>query len=179
MRKENVSGTSDFSQIVPPASLPSEIAILPAAPADGAEILAVQRLAYETERILYDDPTLPPLTETLKELLARFATTRFLKAVAGGRIVGSVRAFPSPDGTTCYVGRLVVRPEWRRHGLGAALLCRIEAEFPDAVRFELFTGHKSTDNLRLYERLGYRPFREEQANDRVRLIFLEKVRRKA
>lgn len=155
------------------------IEFLPAAPADGAEILTLQRLAYETERLLYDDPSLPPLVETLEQLLARFATTRFLKAVAGGAITGSVRAFLSPDEATCYIGRLIVHPRWRRRGLGTALLQRIEAEFPNAARFELFTGHKSADNLRLYERLGYRRFREEQANDRVRLVFLEKTGRKA
>jgi len=50
----------------------------------------------------------------------------------------------------------------------------IEARFPSARRYELFTGEKSTGNIRLYERLGYRIFRRERLSERVTLVFMEK-----
>ncbi len=131
------------------------------------------RLAYQSEAAIYDDFTLPPSIETLEELKARFRDRQFLKAVESKRIIGSVRAFL--DGPTCRVERLIVHPDHRLQGIGTALLNQIETMFPTARRFELFTGHKSVSNIRLYERLGYRAFRQEQANEKVSLIFMEKT----
>ena len=149
------------------------IEISPANVEDAAAILALQRLAFQTEAPVYDDFTLPPLTESLKDLEAQFSRKRFLKAVERGQIIGSVRGFL--DAATLHVQRLIVHPDYRRRGVGAALLSRIETAFPAARRFELFTGHKSTGNLRLYERLGYRAFRQERVNEKVTLVFLEKT----
>lgn len=147
--------------------------ITPASVADAVVVLALQRLAYQTEALIYNDFTLPPLIETLQDLKARFGNRRFLKAVEGGQVVGAVRAFQ--DGATLHVERLIVHPDFRRRGIGTALLSRIETLFPAALRFELFTGHKSAGNIRLYERLGFRAFRQERVNEKVTLIFMEKA----
>ena len=146
--------------------------ISPATVEDAAAIFDLQQCAYQTEAAIYNDFAIPPLVETPDELLAQFRTKTFLKAVEDGRIVGSVRAFQK-DGT-CHVERLIVYPDCRRRGIGTALLEQIEVAHPAAVRFELFTGHKSVDNLRLYERLGYRPFREQSVHEQLTLVFLEK-----
>ncbi len=61
-------------------------------------------------------------------------------------------------------------------GIGSRLMSVIEAEFPDAKRFELFTGSLSEANIRLYERLGYRISRTERLSPQVELVFLEKLR---
>jgi GNAT superfamily N-acetyltransferase len=140
---------------------------------DAEAILTLQRLAYQSEAAIYDDFTIPPLTETLEDLTARFHDRRFLKAVENDQIVGSVRAFQ--DKSSCHVERLIVHPEYRRRGVGTALLNRIETLFPTAQRFELFTGHKSEINIRLYERVGYRTFRQERVNEKVSLVFMEKT----
>ncbi len=147
--------------------------IRPAVIEDAEAILALQRLAYQSEAAIYDDFTIPPLTETLEDMKARFHDRRFLKAVADRQIVGSVRAFQ--DGTTCHLERLVVHPDYRRRGIGTALLHWIESCFPATQRFELFTGHKSESNIRLYDRVGYRAFRQEQVNEKVSLVFMEKA----
>lgn len=151
--------------------------ITPATVDDAEIILALQRLAYQSEAALYDDFTIPPLTETLDELQARFRERRFLKAVEGGQIVGSVRGCLA--GTTLHVERLIVQPACRRRGIGTALLHGLETEFPAVCRFELFTGHKSGGNIRLYERLGYREFGQQRVNEKVTLVFMEKVTRVA
>jgi hypothetical protein len=46
--------------------------------------------------------------------------------------------------------------------------------FPEAAKFELFTGSKSEGNSRLYERLGYRSSRSERLSANLSLVFFEK-----
>jgi len=141
---------------------------------DAEEILALQKLAYESEARLYNDWTLPPLTQTLPSLLDEFATSVFLKATEGDRLVGSVRA-REVDGL-CKIGRLIVHPELQGRSIGTLLMHRLEAAFPRAEAFELFTGSRSEANLRLYERLGYRRNREEMLSEGISLAYLEKRR---
>lgn len=149
-----------------------EISIVQASPDDAGEILALQKIAYRSEAELNDDWTIPPLTETLPEIISEFETKVFLKAVCADRIIGSVRA--TLDSGTCQVGRLIVHPDYRRKGIGTRLMRRIEAAFSHAERFELFTSIKSINNIRLYRRLEYREFREEDLLPKVRLVFMEK-----
>lgn len=146
--------------------------ISPATVEDAAAIFDLQRCAYQTEAAIYNDFSIPPLVETLEQLQDQFNSRLFLKATEDNHIVGSVRAFQKD--ATCYVERLIVDPAYRRRGIGTALLREIEAAHPAARRFELFTGHKSVNNLRLYERLDYRPFRQEIVNEKLTMVFLEK-----
>jgi len=151
-----------------------DISIAQASPDDACEILALQKLAYQSEARLNDDWTIPPLTQTLPEILSEFETKVFLKAMCADEIIGSVRA--ALDSGICKVGRLIVHPDYQGRGIGTLFMNRIEAAFPHAERFELFTGIKSTDNIRLYRRLGYREYREEDLSPKVRLVFMEKRR---
>lgn len=141
---------------------------------DAAEILALQKLAYESEARLYDDWTLPPLTQTLSSLADEIASSVCLKAMDGDRLVGSVRGREA-EGLS-QIGRLIVDPQFQGRGLGTMLMRRIESQFPQARAFELFTGSRSEGNLRLYERLGYRRSREKVISPAVTLVFLEKPR---
>jgi GNAT superfamily N-acetyltransferase len=141
---------------------------------DVEEILALQKLAYQSEAAIYNDYTIPPLTQTLEEIEADFAKQVFLKVVVDGRIVGSVRAHVREG--TCFVGRLIVHPDFQNRGIGAMLLKGIEEVFYDAERFELFTGGRSEKNLYLYQKQGYEIFRSEELTDKVSLVFLEKCK---
>ena len=145
--------------------------------ADAREILDLQILAYQSEAALYPGTTIPPMVQTLEQMQADFARQMFLKLVCDGRIIGSVRAYLQEG--TCFVGRLVVHPDYRNRGLGSALVCEIERRFEQAERFELFTGERSTRNLRLYQRLGYRPFRSERVTEHLTLVYMEKLKRQS
>ncbi|MBU4262662.1 MAG: GNAT family N-acetyltransferase [Proteobacteria bacterium] len=141
--------------------------------ADAEDILNLQRTGYQSEAHLYDDFNLPPLTQTLAEMRASFADHTFLKAVIDERIVGTVRA--RVEKGTCHIGRLIVLPQYQRQGIGSALMASIEKLFPHVERFELFTGVKSTGNLRLYKRLGYEETKREAVSAKVVLVFMEKL----
>jgi ribosomal protein S18 acetylase RimI-like enzyme len=141
---------------------------------DAEEILALQKAAYESEGRLYRDFTLPPLVQTLAEIREDFARQLFLKAVEEGEIVGSVRAYMK-DGT-CFVGRLIVRPDRQDRGIGSLLLEEIEKRFAQAERFRLFTGHRSDKPLHIYEKRGYSIYRSEPVHEHLTLVYLEKRR---
>jgi ribosomal protein S18 acetylase RimI-like enzyme len=135
-------------------------------------ILALQRIAYQSEAALLNTCEIPPLKQTLEDVSEEFENGLILKGMLDGKIIGSVRA--SSDGDTCYVGKLIVSPEYQRKGYGSQLLSEIEKIWPHP-RYELFTSDKSAGNLHLYEKMGYRRFHEKQVNPKLRFIFLEKV----
>lgn len=140
---------------MPPGSLQHEdVLIRPATPGDAGEILTLQRAAWVSEAQLHEWFFIPPLTQTLDGVLADIAEQTVLVAVAGHRLIGTVRA--RLDGTAWYIGRLGIVPDLQRRGIGPRLLAEIEAAAPAAAdRFELTTGPKSVDNIAFYERRGY------------------------
>ena len=152
--------------------------ILEATVADAEEILALQKSAYLFEAKLYNDNTIPPLTQTVEELAEDFSRKTILKVVEEGRIIGSVNGFLKEG--RCFIGRLMVHPGFQRQGIGTRLMAAIEARFADAHSCELFTGELSLRNIRLYEQLGYRTMRKEQpAGKGFSILFMEKNLKKA
>ena len=139
---------------------------------DAAEILALQKLAYLSEAELYGDFSIPPLTQTLEELMESYSRNTILKAVEEGRIIGSVNGRMSEG--RCLVGRLMVHPARQRTGLGTALMAAIEKEFPQAQMYRLFTGERSERNIRLCERLGYRIYEGKEIQGSFGIVFMEK-----
>lgn len=140
---------------------------------DLGEILELQNLAYQSEAEIYNEYSIPPLTQTLDEIKEDFSSQIFLKIVINNKIIGSVRAYKEKE--TCYIGRLIVHPEFQNQGIGSKLMFKIESFFKKVSRFELFTGYKSKKNLYLYQKLGYRPFKTEKLNENLYLTYLEKI----
>jgi ribosomal protein S18 acetylase RimI-like enzyme len=140
---------------------------------DAQEILALQMLAYQSEAKIYNDFLIPPLVETLDEMELNFKSYVFLKVTFDGKIIGSVRVYEK-DGT-CYIGRLIVHPNFQNQGIGAKLLLEIERIYSECGRFELFTGDKSVRNIHLYEKLGYNAFKTEPATKNLTIVFFEKT----
>ena len=101
-------------------------------------------------------------------------TVKWFNARKGyGNLIGSVRGYIRDE--TCYIGRLIVQPEFQNQGIGTRLVDAIENHFKGMPRFEIFTGEKSERNLYLYQKLGYQIYQSRQLTDRVNLFYLEKV----
>ena len=138
---------------------------------DSEEILLLQKIAYRSEAEIYNDFSIEPLVQTFEQLQNQFEDHIVLKAVVNNTIIGSVRA-NNQDGT-CYIGKLMVNPNHQNKGIGKMLMNAIEGLFPKS-RYELFTGSKSEKNIALYEKLGYKAFRERIINPDFSLVYLEK-----
>lgn len=146
--------------------------IVKAEKADIPEILKLQYLAYQSEAVLFGSKDIPPLKETLSELEEEFKNGIVLKMVdENNRIIGSVRSHS--DDTTAYIGKLMVHPDCQKKGYGKKLLREIE-RFYINKRFELFTSTRSLDNIRLYEKMGYKKIKEEKVTDELTFIYFEK-----
>lgn len=138
---------------------------------DLEKILELQYLAYQSEAELFGNMGIPPLKQTIEEVYDEFQKGTILKAVDDGTIIGSVRAYQ--ENGTVYIGKLMVHPEMQKKGIGTKLLLEIENEYPNQ-RYELFTSTKSISNIRLYERLGYKIFKEEAVSQNLQFVYLQK-----
>jgi GNAT superfamily N-acetyltransferase len=139
---------------------------------DLQEILNLQYLAYQSEAKLHNNYTIPPLTQTLEELVRECDNGILLKAIDDNNvIIGSVRGYI--ESNTLFIGKLMVHPKHQGNGIGSQLLHAIEQFCPEC-RYELFTSEKSTQNLQFYEKMGYRRFMEKSVTPGLKLIYLEK-----
>ncbi len=92
-----------------------------------------------SEGQIYENASIPPLTQTLAELEHELTQTIALKATLGTRMVGTARA-RLEDGTL-HIGRIAVAPDMQGRGIGSALIERLETEHgAGAHTFALFTG---------------------------------------
>ncbi len=102
---------------------------------DLQEILELQYLAYQSEAVLFGSRDIPPLKQTLDEVIDEYYEGIILKMTDdNGCIIGSVRAKVKQK--TVYIGKLMVHPQNRCHGYGTLLLSEIENCFPKK-RYEL------------------------------------------
>ena len=138
---------------------------------DLQEILQLQYLSYQSEAALFGSRDIPPLKQTLDEVIAEYKNGIVLKMTDDDVIVGSIRA--KERNGTVYIGKLMVHPDYRRNGYGTKLLTEIEKYFPDK-RYELFTSTRSTDNIRLYQNLGYKMFDRKAITDELQFVYMEK-----
>jgi ribosomal protein S18 acetylase RimI-like enzyme len=148
-----------------------DIIIERASALDAEEILRLQKLAYRSEAEIYNDDHIEPLVQTLDQLQIQFENHVILKAVFQEAIIGSVRAC-GHDGA-CHIGKLIVHPNYQNKGIGTMLMNAIEGFFQQS-RYELFTGSKSEKNISLYEKLGYKIFRQRWITPDLNMVYLVK-----
>lgn len=141
---------------------------------DAGEVLTLQRAAFVSEALIYRDPDMPALTQTLAELEAELAENLGCVVTIGARIVAAARARLAGD--LLLIGRIAVAPDVQGAGLGSLVLDAVEerGRAAGAVEAELFTGRLSEANLRLYERQGYRETERAGGESGADEIFLRK-----
>lgn len=130
------------------------------------ELLTLRRAAFVTEAQLYDDPHIPPLTQTLAELrddLARDDVVT-IGAWEGHRMIGSVRV--EIEGEKATLGRLAVAPDKQARGIGTEMLFAVLPYLPEQTKeIWVFTGKDSKQNLAMYTKHGYEEQYDKAAGD--------------
>jgi GNAT superfamily N-acetyltransferase len=151
-----------------------EFDIRPIEVRDSGQVLTLQRAAFVQEALIYRDPDMPALTQSLKELESELADNLGCVALVGERVVGAARARASAD--VLLVGRVAIAPDMQGEGLGSALLEAVEGRGrANGCRVaELFTGSLSEANLRLYTKLGYRESERVEQGGGIAEIYLRK-----
>jgi ech hydrogenase subunit C len=142
---------------------------------DAPEILSLQKTAGQCEAEVYNEENLPALQQTLEELRNDFDRAIFIKAVVNGKIIGSVRGRARDD--TALVSSISVHPYFQRRDIGRRLVEEIEKAFPDAKRFEAFTGQPNQRSLHLLGRAGYQEFKTEPFTPAITWVYLQKERK--
>jgi tRNA (guanine37-N1)-methyltransferase len=125
--------------------------------ADAGELFTLTRACWLQELWANPGVVIPALEESFEDSVRGIAQWTTFVARAGGRIIGSTRGRLAGDGTVWDVGRVMVAPDLQGRGLGRYLLELIEGAAPaEATTYELWTGAKSVDNIRMYKKAGYR-----------------------
>ena len=150
-----------------------EVNLVPADVKDVPQLYSLQLTAFESEAEMIGSRDVPALLETQEANSADFANWTTLKLVTPtGEIIGAIRY--RPDGDLIEVGRLMVHPNYRRLGLAQRMIAEMDRAYPQKTK-ELYTCTKSWINIRLYEKMGYRPFREVTENSGLSFVYMRKI----
>ncbi|MDR2982680.1 MAG: GNAT family N-acetyltransferase [Puniceicoccales bacterium] len=152
-----------------------DVKISKATPGDLPGILSIQKKAFEAEAKLYNDVSIPPLLESEDEIREAFTREVILKAEQGHVLAGSIRV--ELRGHVAMLGRLSVDPVFQKQGIGSSLVRACENVFPQADCCELFTGSRSLENIRMYQKIGYNIFEERVLSSQVTLVYMRKLLR--
>lgn len=151
----------------------NDIRILVAEYEELPSILELQKLCYQSEALLYPDSQIPPLSQTLEEIQVEYGKYTFLKVEnSAGEIIASIRALDNKG--SCLINKLMVHPQYQGLGIGTAIMKELEKKFNNCDKFELFTGHKSERNIKMYEGLGYRRTFSKVIDPYMTLVWFEK-----
>ena len=151
------------------------LVITQAQPADAGQILTLQRAAFLSEAQWNGSLDLPPLTETLPELVTALGEELVLVARLRGRVVASVRGAVRPGGRW-YVGRLAVVPDLQGQGIGTRMMDVIESLAPpETEAISLVTGAGSMLNHSFFRARGYVQTERSVDDTGVPVVILERV----
>ncbi|MDP9074867.1 MAG: GNAT family N-acetyltransferase [Actinomycetota bacterium] len=132
-----------------------------AQPSVAAEIMAIQRAAYQVEADLIGFDRIPTLHETAGDIAALDLTV--LGVRLHGELVGLVGY--RRRGDVVEIDRVAVDPSQLRKGIASRLLQALHHREADAQRFEVSTGAANGPALALYNRFGYQRLTDDATAD--------------
>lgn len=139
---------------------------------DIVELYHLQLLSFESEAEMIGSREVPALQETQEQFTQDFKHWITLKMVNDdGTIVGAVRYRAAEE--VVEVGRLMVHPRYRNRGLARQLLSAVDEACPAETK-ELYTCTKSWINIRLYEKMGYKRFKEHREDNGLSFVYMRK-----
>jgi GNAT superfamily N-acetyltransferase len=136
-------------------------------------ILQLQKKAFYGQAIIYNDFGLQALTQTIDDINAEFRHKTFFKLEHDGRIIASIRCYIKDH--ILFLEKLIVDPDFQNKGIGTKIILEIEKRYSQVAHdFALYTGDKSSRNLHVYRKLGYKEIRQEPTTRGFNLIYMVK-----
>lgn len=133
-------------------------------------VFHLQQLSYLEESKIIEYPNLPPLLESIDDLMTSKET--FIGFYQDAQLLGVISCLVRHD--TLEIGRLIVRPRFFRKGIAKELLKYIES-FQTQIRIlKVSTAQKNLPAIKLYQNQGYHQKNVEQLHDGLMIVHLEK-----
>jgi GNAT superfamily N-acetyltransferase len=135
------------------------------------EVLNLQKLSYrvEAEIINYDD--IPPLGETINDIIDSIET--YLAFYEGDEIAGVLTYEIDEDSLT--ICKMMVHPNHFKKGIASMLLNHIFKLDVMARRIKVSTGAKNTPAIQLYIKYGFIEVDDIKINENLSIKLFEKI----
>lgn len=137
----------------------SDLTIRPMNAEDKQEVLAMMRVFYDSPAVLHTSSD-KVLENDFEACISDLPFLDGYLMIDDGNVAGYAMAslnFTTEYGGICvWLEDLYIKPEFRRKGIGSALLSFLETQYPQAVRFKLEAEPENEGAISCYERHGYR-----------------------
>ncbi|MFF2450285.1 GNAT family N-acetyltransferase [Neobacillus sp. NPDC058068] len=120
------------------------------------ELFELQRASYLVEAKLINFFEIPPLKESMEELMESGET--FFGYFEGDELAGAISY--TIDGTELAICRMVVHPNHFRKGIAQCLLAEVEKNNQQFTVLKVSTGKENSPAKNLYLKNGYKLVRD-------------------
>ncbi|WP_449623072.1 GNAT family N-acetyltransferase [Robertmurraya sp. Marseille-Q9965] len=139
----------------------------------GEEVLSLQRQAYKIEAAYIGTEDIPPLKETMEELLQ--CGEEFIGYFVEDTLAG-VLSYKFTKGVI-DIHRVMVHPSFFRRGIAGSLIHYIEDKTDSAEFVIVSTGAENAPAVKLYQNLGFEVLDQSVFGDLVVTNFKKKLKK--
>lgn len=132
------------------------------------QILKLQLESYKTEAKIINFYDIPPLNETLEDLINSEETFYIFKEKKKTLGVISFKI----DNNILDIYKLFVSPNVFNKGIGSKLLSFIKVNFKDLDYIKVQTAHKNYPAIHFYEKQGFKIVKQNPINDSLEIVLL-------
>lgn len=130
----------------------------------------LQQAAYRVEAELIGWDDLPPLRETVEQLMESEET--FVAYIEEGELAGALSYQKRGDQLDIY--KMIVDPKHFRKGIARQLLIHLETIYADVKTIVVSTGARNEPAVQLYLRQGYESAGTKEVAQGLELAFFRK-----
>ncbi|HET6872291.1 MAG TPA: GNAT family N-acetyltransferase [Sporolactobacillaceae bacterium] len=154
-----------------------EIQLVRATERDAEAIFDLQVKAFLPLLEIYRDFDTNPATETIDRVISRINRPNggFYKIFADDVLVGGICVYWKED-IQFWISPIFISPEFQGRGIAQKTMALMEAQFPQAISWELKTILEEKRNCYLYEKMGYRMTGDQKMlNETMTLVHYKKI----